>query len=45
VDWRADALLRLAGQALTLGNLTSELALRHRLPSMLLVRSEYKPAR
>jgi putative ABC transport system substrate-binding protein len=34
--WRAQALMRLAGQALTLGPQTAALALHHKLPSMLL---------
>ena len=38
--WRADAVLRLAGQGLTGGRKTAALALSHRLPSMLLSRAD-----
>lgn len=40
VAWRADGLLRLAGQGFTLGPLTARLALHHRLPTMLLGRAD-----
>ncbi len=40
VEWRADALLRLAGQATTLGVQTAQLALERRLPSMLVTARE-----
>ena len=39
-EWRADAVLRLAGQGLTGGRETAALALSHRLPSMLLSRAD-----
>jgi hypothetical protein len=35
VHWRAQGLLRLAGQATVIGPPTAELALKHRMPSML----------
>ena len=40
VQRRAQALLRLAGQAASFGPPTAKLALKHRLPSMLLLRSD-----
>jgi putative tryptophan/tyrosine transport system substrate-binding protein len=40
VHWRAQGLLRLAGQATVIGPATAELALKHRLPSMLLLRQD-----
>lgn len=40
LQWRAQGLLRLAGQAAVIGPPTAELALKHRLPSMLLVRQD-----
>ena len=40
LQWRAQALLRLAGQATVIGPPTAELALKHRLPSMLLIRQD-----
>ena len=40
VHWRAQALLRLAGQATVIGPPTAELALKHRMPSMLLLRQD-----
>lgn len=40
LDWRAQAILRLAGQAITFGRPTAELALKYRLPSMLLVKED-----
>jgi putative ABC transport system substrate-binding protein len=40
VRWRADAILRLAGQALSVGARTAEVALRRRVPAMLLLREE-----
>ncbi len=39
-EWRAQAVFRLAGQALSVSKDTVELTLRHRLPSMLLVKEE-----
>ncbi len=38
VHWRAQGLLRLAGQATVIGPPTAELALKHRMPAMLLLR-------
>ncbi len=38
--WRAQALLRLAGQATLVGRPTAERALKHRLPAMLLVKQD-----
>jgi len=40
LHWRAQALLRLAGQATVIGPPTAELALKHRMPAMLLVRQD-----
>ena len=40
IEWRAQAILRLAGQAGTVGRPTAEFALKHRLPSMLLVKQD-----
>jgi putative ABC transport system substrate-binding protein len=40
LDWRAQGLLRLAGQATVIGPPTAELALKHRMPSMLLLRQD-----
>ena len=40
LQWRAQGLLRLAGQATVIGPATAELALKHRLPSMLLLRQD-----
>ena len=40
LHWRAQGLLRLAGQATVIGPPTAQLALKHRLPSMLLVRQD-----
>jgi len=40
VEWRAQAIFRLAGQAQSLAPLTVELALRSRLPTMLLTKSD-----
>jgi putative ABC transport system substrate-binding protein len=40
LHWRAQGLLRLAGQATVIGPPTAELALKHRLPSMLLLRQD-----
>ena len=40
VHWRAQGLLRLAGQATVIGPPTAELALKHRMPSMLLLRQD-----
>jgi len=40
VRWRADAILRLAGQAITVGKRTAEVALERRVPAMLLQRPE-----
>jgi putative ABC transport system substrate-binding protein len=40
VQWRAQALLRLAGQATVIGPPTAALALKHRMPSMLLLRQD-----
>jgi len=40
LQWRAQALLRLAGQATVIGPPTAELALKHRMPAMLLVRQD-----
>lgn len=40
LQWRAQALLRLAGQATLIGPPTAALALKHRLPSMLLLRQD-----
>jgi putative tryptophan/tyrosine transport system substrate-binding protein len=40
LHWRAQGLLRLAGQATVIGPPTAELALKHRLPAMLLVRQD-----
>jgi putative tryptophan/tyrosine transport system substrate-binding protein len=43
-QWRAQALLRLAGQATVIGPPTAELALKYRLPAMLLVRQDVEAA-
>jgi putative tryptophan/tyrosine transport system substrate-binding protein len=40
LQWRAQGLLRLAGQAAVIGPPTAKLALKHRLPSMLLVKQD-----
>ena len=40
LQWRAHAVLRLAGQGAVIGPPTAKLALKHRLPSMLLVRQD-----
>jgi len=40
LHWRAQGLLRLAGQAIVIGPPTAELALKHRLPAMLLLRQD-----
>lgn len=40
LQWRAQGLLRLAGQATVIGPPTAELALKHRMPSMLLLRQD-----
>ncbi len=40
LHWRAQGLLRLAGQATVIGPPTAELALKHRMPSMLLLRQD-----
>jgi putative ABC transport system substrate-binding protein len=40
VHWRAQGLLRLAGQATVIGPPTAQLALKHQLPAMLLVRQD-----
>jgi putative ABC transport system substrate-binding protein len=40
VHWRAQGLLRLAGQATVIGPPTAELALKYRMPSMLLLRQD-----
>jgi putative ABC transport system substrate-binding protein len=40
LQWRAQGLLRLAGQAAVIGPPTAELALKHRLPSMLLLKQD-----
>jgi putative tryptophan/tyrosine transport system substrate-binding protein len=40
LHWRAQGLLRLAGQATVIGPPTAELALKHRLPAMLLLRQD-----
>ena len=40
VHWRAQGLLRLAGQATVIGPPTAELALKNRMPSMLLLRQD-----
>ena len=40
LQWRAQGLLRLAGQATVIGPATAEQALKHRLPSMLLLRQD-----
>jgi putative ABC transport system substrate-binding protein len=40
LHWRAQGLLRLAGQATVIGPATAELALKHRLPAMLLLRQD-----
>lgn len=40
LKWRAQGLLRLAGQATVIGPPTAELALKHRLPAMLLLRQD-----
>jgi putative ABC transport system substrate-binding protein len=40
LQWRAQGLLRLAGQATVIGPPTAALALKHRLPSMLLLRQD-----
>src|SRR5262245_29958163 len=40
LQWRAQALLRLAGQATVIGPPTAELALKHQMPAMLLVRQD-----
>jgi putative ABC transport system substrate-binding protein len=40
LHWRAQGLLRLAGQATVIGPPTAKLALKHRLPSMLLLRQD-----
>lgn len=40
LQWRAQGLLRLAGQAAVIGPPTAELALKHRLPAMLLLKQD-----
>jgi putative tryptophan/tyrosine transport system substrate-binding protein len=40
LHWRAQGLLRLAGQATVIGPPTAELALKHRMPAMLLLRQD-----
>ena len=40
LQWHAQGLLRLAGQATVIGPATADLALKHRLPSMLLLRQD-----
>ena len=40
LEWRAQAILRLAGQGGTVAQPTIELALRHRLPTMLIMKSD-----
>jgi putative tryptophan/tyrosine transport system substrate-binding protein len=40
LHWRAQGLLRLAGQASVIGPPTAQLAVKHRLPAMLLVRQD-----
>lgn len=40
VQWRAQGILRLAGQGAVIGPPTAKLALKHRLPSMLLVKQD-----
>ena len=40
LEWRAEAILRLAGQGQTVAQPTIELALRHRLPTMLILKSD-----
>ena len=40
LQWRAQGLLRLAGQATVVGPPTAELALKHRMPAMLLLRQD-----
>ena len=40
LQWRAQGLLRLAGQATVIGPPTAELALKHRMPAMLLLRQD-----
>ena len=40
MTWQAHAVLRLAGQASTFGKETAELALRRRLPAMLLTKRD-----
>jgi putative ABC transport system substrate-binding protein len=40
LQWRAQGLLRLAGQATVIGPPTAALALKHRMPAMLLVRQD-----
>jgi putative ABC transport system substrate-binding protein len=45
LQWRAQGLLRLAGQATVIGPPTAELALKHRMPSMLLLRQDVEQAR
>lgn len=40
VGWHAQGLLRLAGQATVIGPATAELALKHRMPSMLLLKQD-----
>src|SRR4030095_13978358 len=40
LHWRAQGLLRLAGQATVIGPPTAELALKYRMPSMLLLRQD-----
>jgi putative ABC transport system substrate-binding protein len=40
IDWRAQAILRLAGQAFPLSRPTVELALKHHLPTMMLTKQE-----
>ena len=40
LQWHAQGLLRLAGQATVIGPPTAELALKHRIPAMLLLRQD-----
>jgi putative tryptophan/tyrosine transport system substrate-binding protein len=40
IAWRADAILRLTGQAVLVGKPTIELALKYRLPTMLLTKDD-----
>ncbi len=42
VAWRAQAILRLAGQSLLVSRPTIELAMRHRLPTMLVLKSDVR---